>query len=174
MSITGEGYYNKEHAMIRLVLILSLFASTACAQFPDGTLVFSAKPGTIIGNVAMGMASNAQGSASRFTHVGIILNNRVYHADYPWVSTRKIGSLKLGERAIYVVPTRAYSVKESNRMLAYAVSQIGKRYRLKGFIRCDGTEGWCSPFVKNVLNAGGYRLTYRDGFTPDNLLKAIR
>ena len=156
------------------ILFLSIIGSTALAQYPDGTLVFSGKPGTIIGNVAQRMSTNAQGSSSRFTHVGIILGGRVYHSDYPVVATRQVGSLKPKEKAVYVLPSRHYSPQERELMLAYAESQLGKRYILRGFIRRDVSEGWCSPFVKNVLNAGGHRLSYDDGFTPDNLLKAVQ
>jgi hypothetical protein len=59
-------------------------------------------------------------------------------------------------------------------MEKYAKSQLGRRYSLRGFRLRNGEEGWCSPFVKNVLNQVGHNLTYQDGFTPDNLLKALK
>lgn len=160
--------------MIRIAIILSLFASTASAQLPDGTLVYSSKPNTIIGNVAKRWAARAQGYRATHTHVGIVLGGRVYHADYPRVEAKPIGSRKHGESVTYQLPSRNYTPQQVQSMRSYARSQIGQPYRLRGFIRSDGQEGWCSPFVKNVLNRGGHNLSYQDGFTPDNLKRAVR
>jgi hypothetical protein len=139
--------------------------------YPDGTLVFSNKPGTIIGNAAIASASKVQGYPAKYTHCGIIFNGYIYHSDFPVVAKRT--KLKPGEQATFVLPNRYYTIGEINSMRRYADSQLGKRYSLRGYRLRNGEEGWCSPFVKNVLNQSGHNLTYKDGFTPDNLLKAI-
>lgn len=159
--------------MIRIAFILSLLASTASAQLPDGTLVFSSKPGAIIGNVAKRMAGRAQRFGARYTHVGIVLSGRVYHSDYPVVAVKPIGTFKRGEVAVYQLPTRPYTPSQVAAMKAYAQSQLGQRYRLHGFIRRDGSEGWCSTFVGQVLNRGGHAITKQQRFTPDNLLRSV-
>jgi hypothetical protein len=160
--------------MIRFALILSLIASTASAQLPDGTLVFSSKPGTVIGNVAKRMAARAQGYSAHYTHVGIVLGGRVYHADFPRVTHYRIGDHKRGELVSYQLPARQYTPSQVASMKHYAQSQIGRPYRLRGFIRRDGSEGWCSTFVGQVLNRGGHEIDFRGRFTPDNLMRAVR
>jgi hypothetical protein len=160
--------------MIRLAFILSLLTSPALAQLPDGTLVFSNKPGTVIGNVAQRMATKAQGYHSRYTHVGIVLDGVVYHSDYPRVTTRSVHARKRFESMTYQLPARQYTPQQIASMKAYARSQLGQPYRLRGFLRRDGSEGWCSTFVGQVLNQAGHNMTKQQRFTPDNLLRAIR
>jgi hypothetical protein len=160
--------------VIRLAFILSLFASTVSAQLPDGTLVFSRKPGTVIGNVAQRMATKAQGYHSRYTHVGIVLDGVVYHSDYPRVATRAVHDRKRFESMTYQLPARQYTPQQIASMKAYARSQLGQPYRLRGFLRRDGSEGWCSTFVGQVLNRGGHSIDKRQRFTPDNLMRAVR
>lgn len=165
--------------MIRIALILSLalasvsITSTASAQLPDGTLVFSSKPGTVIGNVAKRMAARAQGFPAKATHVGIVLGGRVYHCDFPRVTSFPVGVTKRGEVARYQLPARQYTAAQVAAMTLYAQSQIGKPYKLRGFLRRDGSEGWCSTFVGNVLNHGGHNITKQQRFTPDNLQRAV-
>jgi hypothetical protein len=160
--------------MIRLALILSLLSTSASAQLPDGTLVFSSKPNTVIGNVAKRMASRAQGFSARHTHVGIVFGNRVYHSDFPRVDSFPVGHFKPGEVVSYQLPMRNYTPQQISAMRAYAQSQIGQPYRLRGFLRRDGSEGWCSTFVGHVLNRGGHSISKRDRFTPDNLMRAVQ
>jgi len=160
--------------MIRLALILSLFASTASAQLPDGTLVFSSKPGTLIGNVAKRMATRAQGYRAEHTHVGIVLGGRVYHSDYPRVVSFAVGTRKRGEVVRYQLPTSQKTTNQVTAMRYYAQSQVGQPYRLRGFLRRDGSEGWCSTFVGEVLNHGGHNISAAERFTPDNLRRAVR
>lgn len=135
---------------------------------PDGTLVFPPEPNTVVGRVARRWATRAQGYPAKHTHVGIVLNGRMYHSDWPRTTTTKI------PKGTYILPPRKYSAAQVQEMTRYANSQLGRPYRLRGFIRRDGSEGWCSPFVKNVLNQAGHNLSYQDGFTPDNLQRAVR
>ena len=157
--------------LLAFILVL-LCVSTSYSQLPDGTLVFSSKPGTVIGNVAQRMASRKQGYPARYTHVGIVLGNHIYHADMPVVAIRN--NFKPNEVVAYQLPTRQHSSQEIERMKSYARSQLGQPYRLRGFLRRDGSEGWCSTFVGQVLNRGGHRIDKRQRFTPDNLLRAVR
>lgn len=174
--------------MLRALLLCCLLGAwgqscnRACSQawcqvsggLPDGTLVFSSKPGSLVGGVANRMATRSQGFRAESTHVGVIIGGRVYHSDYPRVGTVRVGVLKRGEVARYVVPAVPFSRVEVEAMRRHASSRIGERYRLRGFLRPDGvTGGYCSPFVRDVLRAGGMRLSYRDGFTPDLLMRAV-
>jgi len=154
-----------------ILFFLLIICSSVEAKYPDGTLVFSNKPGTLVGNIALRSASKAQGYQAKWTHVGIILDGKIYHSDFPVTTMRT--SFKIGEKVIFILPSRKYTDQQIYDMKRYANSQLGKRYSLRGFRLRNGEEGWCSPFVKNVLNQAGHKLTYRDGFTPDNLLRAI-
>jgi hypothetical protein len=156
------------------ILLIALFCSPAFAQHPDGTIVYSSKPNSVVGRVAQRMATRAQGYRATHTHVGITLGGRVYHADYPRVEAKPIGQFKRGEIASYQLPTRNYTPQQVAAMRFYAQSQVGQPYRLRGFLRRDGSEGWCSTFVGQVLNRGGHSISKRDRFTPDNLMRAVR
>ncbi len=147
---------------------------TASAQVPDGTVVYGSKPSAVVGRVAQRWATRAQGYQAEYTHVGIVLGGRVYHADYPSVASYPVGQEKPGVISTYEMPTRPYTQQQIDAMKRYAQSQIGQSYRLRGFIRNDGGEGWCSQFVRRVKEQGGHELSYRDGFTPDNLRRALR
>jgi len=149
-----------------LLLLISIL------PYPDGTLVFSNKPGTIIGEAARVSASKAQGYPAKWTHVGIIFDGVIYHSDFPVVTKRT--KLKPGERAIFVLPNRYYTPGEIKTMKNYAESQLGKRYSLRGYRLRNGEEGWCSTFVGNVLNQTGHNITKQQRFTPDNLMRAVR
>lgn len=78
-------------------MLLVVFAVNAKANYPDGTLVYSSKPGSVVGRVAQRWASRAQGYRATHTHVGIVLGGRVYHANYPRVEAKPIGQFKRGE-----------------------------------------------------------------------------
>ena len=151
-----------------------LLLSILLLQVPDGTLVLSSKPGTIIGNVANRMATKAQGYPAKYTHIGIVLEGKVYHSDYPRVTTRPLNSFKRHEQAHYSLPGIPYSAQQLATKTKYANSQLGQPYRLRGFIRRNGSEGWSSTFVGQVLNAGGHALTLQDRFTPDNVYRSYR
>lgn len=155
-------------------IVLAMLCIPSFAEMPDGTLVFSNKPRSIVGRIAERMATRAQGYRAKHTHVGVVIDGRVYHADYPQVASKPIGSTKHGEIVTYVPPSQSYTTSQVDAMRSYAQSQIGKPYRLRGFIRRDGSEGWCSTFVGQVLNRGGHRVTKGQRFTPDNLMRAVK
>jgi hypothetical protein len=157
-----------------ITLILAIITTTASAQYPDGTLVLSSKPGTIIGNVAQRMASRAQGYRSKYTHIGVVIEGRIYHSDYPRVASIAVGAHKRGERADYYAPATPYTPQQVAAMKSYAQSQIGQPYRLRGFRLRNGEEGWCSTFAGQVLNRGGYNIGKSQRFTPDGVLNSVR
>ena len=142
------------------------------AKYPDGTLVFSNKPGTLVGNIALRSASKAQGYQAKWTHVGFILDGKIYHSDFPVTTTRT--SFKRGEKGIFILPSRKYTDQEIYNMKKYANSQLGKRYSLRGFRLRNGEEGWCSTFVGQVLNQAGHNITKQQRFTPDNLIEVVK
>jgi hypothetical protein len=172
---TLKGLIVSKRVGIAIFIAFVLTAVSSRAQsLPDGTLVFSSKPNTVIGNVAKRMASRAQGFSARHTHVGIVFGGRVYHSDFPRVHSFPVGHHKRGESVTYQLPTRNYTPQQIAAMRSYAQSQVGQPYRLRGFLRRDGSEGWCSTFVGQVLNRGGHSINKRDRFTPDNLMRAVR
>jgi hypothetical protein len=164
----------KGFALIAVMFAFMWIGPTASAQLPDGTVIYSSKPGSVIGRVAQRWATRAQGYPARYTHVGIVLGGQVYHADYPHVTSYPVGQNKLGVVLRYEMPNRQYTQQQIGAMKRYAHSQIGQPYRLRGFLRNDGGEGWCSQFIRRVKEQAGHDLSYRDGFTPDNLRHALR
>jgi hypothetical protein len=171
--VMTKGIVMKGFARSVWFFVLVSIGSTAIAQVPDGTMVYQSKPNTIIGDVAKRWASRAQGYQAIDTHVGVVIDGWVYHADYPRVARYRVGQEKRGVVSRYELPDRQYTPGQVDAMRRYAQSQIGQPYRLRGFIRNDGTEGWCSQFARRVKEQAGHRLSYRDGFTPDNLRRAL-
>lgn len=152
--------------------MLGMVIISLMCGLPDGTLVLSNKPGTLVGNVALDSASKAQGYPAQYTHIGIVLEGKIYHMDFPRACIRD--GFKPGEKVTYYLPPKPYTQAQVKAMVRYAKSQLGKRYSLRGYRRRDGTGGWCSPYVKDILKQAGHNLSYQDGFTPDNLLRALR
>lgn len=153
-----------------LLLIMTLLSSIGNAQsLPDGTLVMSNKPGTLVGNIARRLANGDE-----HTHVGIVFRGRVYHMDFPYATSVPVAKYgKRGEVIDYYVPTSP--VQEAGKMLAAARSMMGQPYSLRGFMRPHRKPGtWCSPFVGKVLNAGGYHIPPSVYHKPQTLLNYMR
>jgi hypothetical protein len=157
-----------------ITLILAIITTTASAKYPDGTLAMQSKPGRIVGDVAQGMASRAQGYPARHTHVGVVLDNMLYHLDYPRMAAVPLGDYKRGTVTDYYVPVVPYTPQQVAAMKSYAQSQLGKRYSLRGFRLRNGQEGWCSTFAGHVLNQAGWNISKSQRFTPDGVLNSVR
>ena len=156
---------------LRITLLLFLFAETASAQYPDGTIILSSKKG-LIGRVAKRITGGDQ-----YTHSQIILGGRVYESDWPRAKVGPIGHYKRGTTNDYYVPVVPFTTQEVAQMKTKAQSMVGKRYDLRNYRnpssrRTDGT--WCSPFVGQVLNASGrFNLSFNDYYEPQNLIGAV-
>lgn len=155
-----------------LFLFLILCCNTVFAQYPDGTLVFSNSRG-LVGRIAKRITGNDQ-----YTHVGIVLDGRVYESDYPRSKNTLVGQYsKRTNTNDYYVPSVPYSQVEVDRMKSYANSNMGKPYRLRNYFNpnsrpVNGT--WCSPFVGNTLNSSGrYNLSNSQMHEPQNLMNSI-
>lgn len=156
--------------MKTIILLLLLVPAIAQAQsFPDGTLVFSNKPGTIVGNIARRLADG-----DHYTHVGWVYRNRVYEMDFPRALSVPVSQYgKRGTVNDYYVPTAP--VQGLAQMHVAAQSMMGQRYGLRGFLRPSKRPGvWCSPFVGKVLNAGGHNIPPAIYHKPQTLLNHLR
>lgn len=160
--------------MNHLIFFLLLFlSSTSYAQYPDGTLVFSSKPNTLVGNIAKRMTNNAQ-----YTHIGIIFDNMVYESDWPRVQRTPVS--QYGKRKTvndYYIPSSPFSKDEIDRMKNHATSRLGEPYQLRDYLRKNSrrtTRGtWCSIYVGEVMNQGRYRFSFQQMFEPQKLSNLI-
>lgn len=129
---------------------------------------------TVVGRVAKRITGG-----DKYTHVGIVLNGYVYEADWPRVKKTPVSGYKSNRRRVNVdvyAPSRPFSQAEVQAMVNHAEGKLGQKYGLRSYFRpgakANGT--WCSPYVKDVLNASGrYNLSNGDGHEPQNLLGAI-
>jgi len=151
----------------KLPLLSLLVCSIVQAELPDGTLVFSNKK-SLVGRVARRITGGDQ-----YTHVGIVLDGYVYESDWPKAKRTPVS--QYGKRRTtndYYVPLVPV---DTTAMRAKADSMVGQPYRLRNYFRpgsrqVNGT--WCSPFVGQVLNAGGYSLSASQYHEPQNILNA--
>lgn len=158
--------------MYKLILFISLIASTntVYAQYPDGTLVLSSKKG-LVGRIAKRVTGGDQ-----YTHIGIIIDNKLYESDWP---RAKVGPIthKLRTTNDYYYPNTPYTAIEIDAMRNKAKSLVGRPYNLRNY-RIPGSKKtygtWCSPFVGQVLNASGrYNLSSHDYYEPQNVINNI-
>ena len=159
--------------MIKILLIFLVWASISRAQsFPDGTLIFQSKKG-LIGNIAKRMTKG-----DRYTHVAIVIDNQVWESDWPRAKRSPISNYgKRRSTNDYYIPINPLSSSSISAMRKKAQSLIGKPYRLRNYLRPNSprTQGtWCSPFVGQILNAGGYSLSSQEYHEPQNLLHTIQ
>ena len=157
---------------VLLLFILLCLASTASAQYPDGTLVFSSKQG-LVGNVAKRITGGDQ-----YTHVGIVIDGLVYESDWPRARAIPVSSYgKPRTTNDFYVPEIPYSDQEVAQMRSEARANLGKPYRLRNYFRpgtkqTDGT--WCSPYSADVVRASGrFQISSYDGYEPQNLLRKV-
>lgn len=151
-------------ASIVFVLIFC-FVQDAYSQ----QIVLSNKRG-IVGRVAQRITGDY------YTHSAIVLNGYVYESDWPRVKKTPVWAYgKRGSTNDYY--NLNLSQQQINQMQAYAESRIGEPYRLRNYFRPGSrpTYGtWCSPFVGQVLNSGGYNLSRQQMFEPQNLYNTLR
>jgi len=151
-----------------VILFLTLMINQVDAGYPDGTVVFSYKNG-LVGRIAKRITGGDQ-----YTHVGVVINNKVYESDWPRTKATPVN--QYGKRRTtndYYVPLTPYSGQEVQNMRAYADSQIGTPYRLRNYFhpntkKTNGT--WCSPFVGRILNRSGrFNLSEQNYHEPQNI-----
>lgn len=153
-----------------LLIIVLAFTTQASAQYPDGTIVMSNKPNTLVGRIAKRIAGG-----DHYTHIGVVIDGYVYESDWPRAKRTPVG--QYGNRRTvndYYVPTVPLNVEA---MRAKANSMVGQRYQLRNYLNPNSpkTQGtWCSPFAGQILNAGGYNLTPSQYYEPQNIINAVR
>ena len=159
-----------------MLFFFLLFCSEICSaqQYPDGTLVMSNKPGTIVGNIAKRMTGG-----NEYTHIAIIFDDLVYELDWPRVKN-PVHFSKYGKpRTVndYYIPIIPYTNQQANDMVMYAKSKIGQPYQLRNYLNPNSrkTVGeWCSPYVAAVLKSGGVNITEWEGREPQRILNKLR
>lgn len=156
-------------------LFLFLFlgiSNVSFGQYPDGTLVFSNSRG-LVGRVAKRITGGDQ-----YTHVGVVLDGKVYESDFPRAKNTPVGRYsRITNTNDYYVPSTPYSQQEVTRIKSYVDSHMGQSYRLRNYFHPNSRQvngTWCSPFVGNALNASGrYNLSRSQIHEPQNLINAI-
>ena len=110
-----------------------------------------------------------------WSHVMIYLDGYFYEATPPVV--RKISNMPHVKRSLVVEPKQPYTNEQIARMLAYAEANLGRPYRVRGYLfprRYGKTRGiYCSQFACDALRAGGVALDFRAGYSPDTLYEAM-
>lgn len=156
---------------MRTLILFLLLSSTCQAQ----QLVMSSKDG-LVGDVAKNIVERRSGYRPQYTHSAIELNGWVYEMDYPVAKKTPV--------QYYGKPrtTNDYyqlnlSQDQINRMQAYAESRLGEPYRLRNYFHPNSRKiygTWCSPFVGEVLNSGGYNLTRDQVGEPQKLYNTLK
>ena len=156
--------------MVRLVLsgVLLVCCSNAFAQ----QIIFSTKNGPI-GRIAQRITGDF------YTHTAIVLpdaQGRQWVYEQDWPRAKKVPLSKYGKRRtindVYSLPLSGSQVAA---MRSHAESRLGEPYRLRAYFRpgarSNGT--WCSNYVGQVLNAGGYNISRQGMHEPENLRQQI-
>lgn len=127
----------------------------------DGSVLFW-RGGLLIGPIY-------KHTGSTLTHVAIILDNIVYEAAPPRVHKLqfsayekhldKLAASQFIQRRNFswfvLQPRLEYSVTELANMKAYAESQLGRPYRLRGWWSDDIRGIFCSQYVGNIVERSG-------------------
>ena len=146
-----------------LFVLTCLFCSVCSGQY----IILSTKQGPV-GRVARNITGDF------YTHSVIVLDGWVYEQDWP--RSRKTPLAFYGKKRtindIYLLPLTRQQV---HLMKQYAESRLGEPYRLRGYFRPGArTNGtWCSNFVGQILNTGGYQLTPSQMREPENLRQQL-
>ena len=156
-----------------LALIILCVPCNAQQDYPDGTVVYSNSIG-LIGRIAERLTGG-----DRYTHIGIVIDGKVYEADWPRItkgSIEKYGKAKSTND--FFVPKKPFSKEEVAKMKEYAESQLGKPYQLRNYFWPNSrpTKGtWCSVFAGSVLNASGrYDMDKKTIFEPQRIHDKIK
>jgi hypothetical protein len=163
--------------MVRVVVfgVLGLLAAVGFAfdpgLMPDGSLVFSGLR-TPFGR----LVERAVGHP--YTHVGIVLDGRVYEATLPRVKSSPAAAPGLrGGFYHWYSPNVRFSVGESAGVRSFVSSQVGRPYGLRTWVnpRVSSQRGiYCSELAGQALTASGrYRLPRAAGYDPAALLRAV-
>jgi hypothetical protein len=107
-----------------------------------------------------------------WTHVLVQVGAAIYEATWPVV------------RKSYVLPPASKSeILEfeiapnlAAKMVVFGEKNLGSRYMLRYLIpsRFGKVRGlYCSEFAYDILRVGGFKVSPKDGYTPDALLEAL-
>jgi hypothetical protein len=146
----------------------------------DGSVIFWS------GGLLVGPISNNTGSL--LTHVAIVFDDIVYEATPPKVRKLKLSSYQthlqqLSRSGFWqrrnfswfnMQPIVAYTTSELEAMLAYAESQLGRPYRLRGWWSNDLRGIFCSQYVGNVIEKSGRIRSLDNRESPGSLHKKLR
>jgi hypothetical protein len=106
-------------------------------------------------------------TGSDITHAAIVLDGFVWEAVPPrvhkvplaeYIKQMEAQSKHKNFTWFLMQPKKAYTDAESRAMLAYAESQLGRRYQLRGYWKGHEVRGiFCSQLVGDVLKTVGYK-----------------
>lgn len=155
-----------------LALIILCVPCNAQQSYPDGTVVYSNSISRI-GRIANRLTGD------HYTHIGIVLDNKVYEADWPRICKGPVEEAgKAKSTNDYFVPKKPFTKEEIAKMKKYAEEQIGKPYQLRNYFwpRTRPTKGtWCSVYAGMVLNASGrYDMDKKTIFEPQRIFEKIK
>lgn len=139
---------------------------------PDGSLVFSNL------HTPFGRWLNRVGPM-KYSHVGIVIDCRVYEADWPKCRSVPVSRYGKPLRSYEVfVPVVPFTPLEVSSTRVWVQSQMGRRYSAARWI-CPttklGRSGiYCSEFVRDALNASGrYELSNEVGYDPGRVFGRV-
>jgi hypothetical protein len=163
--------------MVRVVVFGVLWLSAAVGfafdpgSMPDGSLVFSGLR-TPFGRLVERFVGHP------YTHVGIVVDGRVYEATLPRVKSSPAAAPGLrGGFYHWYSPDFPFSSRESAGVREYVAGQVGRPYGLATWVnpRVSAQRGiYCSEFAAQALTASGrYRLPRAAGYDPAALLRSV-
>jgi hypothetical protein len=139
-------------------LIVLLALTTA----PDGSVIFW-QDGLFVRPIQ-------RQTGSHLTHAAVILDGYVYEASPPRVrkvplnqylkemeaKAQKRAMKRRGFKIVLMQPRVPYSLGDVQAMIAYAESQLGRPYSIRGWWKGQEVRGvFCSEYAGNVLERGG-------------------
>jgi hypothetical protein len=159
-----------------IATLLLIFCTVAP---PDGTLIFW-DGGLLVRPIE-------RHTGSTLTHVAIVLDGYVYEATWPRVQrtpyTAYIAGLQHKAELPYWrrrnfswvhIPPPKYTSEQVAAMRAYAVSQLGRPYMLRGYLFNREVRGLhCSQYVGNMLDRAGVIQSENFNETPVSLYRKM-
>jgi len=125
---------------------------------------------------------------SLLTHVAIILDNLVYEATPPRVRRMPLQDYyqhlsQLSDSAFFrrrdfswftLQPKNAFNSSQLAAMKAYAVSQLGRPYRLRSwFTEAESRGIFCSQYIGNIIAKSGLIVSANNHESPVSLYRKL-
>jgi hypothetical protein len=146
----------------------------------DGSIIFW-KGGLLVGPIR-------RSTGSLLTHVAIVFHDIVYEATPPKVRKISLAAYQMHLQQLsrsgfwkrrnfswfVMQPLIAYTTSELGVMQAYAESQLGRPYRLRGWWSNDLRGIFCSQYVGNIIEKSGRIKSLDNHESPGSLHKKLK